>query len=83
MKWCGLQADSIALIATVELPSVPFLKPTGKETPEANSRWSWLSVVLAPIAPQEMKSPINCGVIVSKSSAATGIPKSVYQIIYY
>jgi hypothetical protein len=36
------------------LPSVPFLKPIGKETPEASSLCSWDSVVRAPIAPQEM-----------------------------
>lgn len=36
------------------LPSVPFLKPIGKETPEASSRCSCDSVVRAPIAPQEI-----------------------------
>jgi hypothetical protein len=36
------------------LPSVPFLKPMGKETPDASSRCNWDSVVRAPIAPQEM-----------------------------
>lgn len=36
------------------LPSVPFLKPIGKDTPEASSRCNWDSVVRAPIAPQEM-----------------------------
>ena len=33
-------------------PSVPFLKPTGMESPLAISRWVWLSVVRAPIAAQ-------------------------------
>jgi len=37
-----------------DLPSVPFLNPIGKETPDASSRWSWDSVVRAPIAPQEI-----------------------------
>ena len=41
------------------LPSVPFLKPMGKETPLASSRWSWDSVVRAPMAPQEMRSAMN------------------------
>jgi hypothetical protein len=36
------------------LPSVPFLKPIGKETPEASSLCNWDSVVRAPIAPQEI-----------------------------
>ena len=34
-------------------PSVPFLKPTGIDRPEASSRCTWLSVVRAPIAPQD------------------------------
>jgi hypothetical protein len=28
---------------------VPFLKPTGDDSPDASSRWIWLSVVRAPI----------------------------------
>jgi len=40
MKACGLLLERIASIATVTLPSVPFLKPIGKDTPEASSRWS-------------------------------------------
>ncbi|STT54943.1 Uncharacterised protein [Klebsiella pneumoniae] len=41
------------------LPSVPFLNPTGQESAEAISRWIWLSVVRAPMAPQLMRSAIN------------------------
>lgn len=40
-------------------PSVPFLKPIGKDKPDANSLWSWLSVVLAPTAPNDNKSAKN------------------------
>ena len=52
-----------------------FLKPIGQETPEANSRCPWLSVVLAPIAPQATKSDMYCGEIKSKYSVAAGTPK--------
>lgn len=40
IKACGLDAECMASMATPTLPSVPFLKPMGKETPEASSRWS-------------------------------------------
>ena len=40
----------MALIATFRLPSVPFLKPMGVESPLAISRWVCDSVVRAPIA---------------------------------
>ena len=36
----------------LQVPSVPFLKPTGIDSPDAICRWSWLSVVRAPMAPQ-------------------------------
>ena len=42
----------MASIAICTSPSVPFLKPTGIDRPEASSRWIWLSVVRAPMAPQ-------------------------------
>ena len=42
----------MAFTATCRLPSVPFLKPTGIDTPLAISRWVWLSVVRAPMAVQ-------------------------------
>src|SRR5580658_8321950 len=41
-----------ASTATWTSPSVPFLNPTGIDRPEASWRWTWLSVVRAPIAPQ-------------------------------
>jgi hypothetical protein len=56
-KLCGLPAEMIALIATSRSPSVPFLKPTGVDRPEAISRWVWDSEVRAPIAVQAMRSP--------------------------
>ena len=53
-----------------------FLNPIGQDEPEANSLCTWLSVVLAPIAPHEIKSAIYCGVITSKNSVPAGMPKS-------
>src|SRR5436309_12024331 len=50
-KRCGWAAARTASIAICTPPSVPFLKPTGIERPEASSRWTWLSVVRAPIPP--------------------------------
>lgn len=59
------------------LPSVPFLKPIGKETPLASSRCNCDSVVRAPIAPQVVRSEMYCGEIVSRSSEPTGKPRLV------
>jgi hypothetical protein len=59
------------------LPSVPFLKPTGHDRPEASSRWTCDSVVRAPIAPQAIRSAVYCGVIVSRNSVAQGSPRSL------
>src|SRR6059036_1291552 len=67
-KRCGWTAARTASIAIWTPPSVPFLKPTGIERPEASSRWTWLSVVRAPIAPQVTRSEVNCGVIGSRNS---------------
>jgi len=88
IKLCGWDADCIASIATLTLPSVPFLKPIGKAEPEASSRCNWDSVVRAPIAPQVIQSAMNCGLplvsntekedeayeMVSSSSHPTGRP---------
>jgi hypothetical protein len=53
---CGWRADRTASTATLTSPSVRFLKPTGIESPDASSRWIWLSTVRAPIAPQLTRS---------------------------
>ncbi|CFN68686.1 Uncharacterised protein [Bordetella pertussis] len=37
-KWCGCEAALMASTAIFTLPSVPFLKPTGHDRPEASSR---------------------------------------------
>jgi len=66
----------MALIATPRPPSVPFLKPTGIDKPDAISRWVWLSVVRAPIAVQLTKSAMYCGIIGSNISVAAGSPSS-------
>ena len=58
---------------------LPFLKPTGIDRPDASSRWSWHSVVRAPIAPQVTKSQRNCGVSVSRNSDPTGSPNAFCQ----
>ncbi len=57
-------AALMASIATLIVPSVPFLKPTGRESPDASSRCACDSVVRAPIAPQLIRSARYCGVIV-------------------
>src|SRR2546422_5278469 len=54
-KWCFWRAARIASTAILTLPSVPFLKPTGADRPDASSRCTWLSVVRAPIAPQDTR----------------------------
>ena len=64
----------MAFTAPSSQPSVPFLKPTGIESPLAISRWVWLSLVRAPIAAQEMQSARYCGVTGSSSSVAQGTP---------
>ena len=55
-------------------PSVEFLKPIGIDRPLASSRWTWLSVFRAPIAPQQIRSHRYCGVIGSSHSMAVGRP---------
>ena len=66
-------ADLIASIAIWIDPSVPFLNPIGAERPEASCLCIWLSVVLAPIAPQLIRSPIYWGVMGSKNSLPRAI----------
>ena len=41
MVLAGSGADRVD--RDLDVPSVPFLKPTGIERPEASSRWTWLS----------------------------------------
>jgi hypothetical protein len=51
--------DPAALMASTAMsiePSVPFLKPTDIDSADASSRWTWDSVVRAPMAPQEERS---------------------------
>ena len=67
-------AAVMALTATCKLPSVPFLNPTGMESPLAISRWVWLSVVLAPMAVQLMRSAMYCGLMGSSNSVPQGMP---------
>ena len=75
-KWWGDWAALMASTAIRMLPSVPFLKPTGQDSPEASSRCTWLSVVRAPMAPQEIRSAMYCGVIMSRNSVPAGRPSS-------
>ncbi len=77
MKACGARAARIASAATLMLPSVPFLKPTGQLSPDASCRWLWLSVVRAPIAPQAIRSAMNCGLSRSRNSVPVGSPSIV------
>ena len=75
-KAWGSAAARTASTATCTLPSVRFLKPTGIDSPDPSWRWIWLSVVRAPIAPQETASAMYCGVIGSRNSQPTGRPVS-------
>ena len=70
----------MASVAILILPSVPFLKPIGADRPEASSRCTWLSVVRAPMAPQEIKSPRYWGEITSKNSLPAGRPRRLISI---
>ena len=76
-KWWGLVAARMASTAMRTFPSVPFLKPTGEESPEASSRCTCDSVVRAPIAPQAIRSAVYWGVMVSRNSVAQGSPSEV------
>src|SRR6202012_1898098 len=73
---CGWAAETIASIAIWTLPEVPFLNPTGHDSPEASCRCTWLSVVRAPIAPQLTSEATYCGEIMSRNSVPAGIPIS-------
>ncbi len=75
-KWWVAAAALMASTAILMLPSVPFLKPTGQDRPEASSRCTCDSVVRAPMAPQLMRSAVYCGVMVSRNSVAAGRPSS-------
>src|SRR5437879_2884889 len=76
-KWCGCWAALIASAAICTLPSVPFLNPTGHDSPEASSRCTCDSVVRAPMAPQLTRSAMYCGVIMSRYSQPAGRPSSL------
>src|SRR5471030_2498819 len=76
-KWCGCDAALMASTAILTLPSVPFLKPTGHDSPDASSRCTCDSVVRAPIAPQLIRSAMYCGLITSRNSVPAGRPSSL------
>ena len=67
-------------IAGFKAPVVPFLIPIGQERPEASSLCDWLSAVLAPMAPQEIRSATYCGEIGSKNYVPTGSPIEVMSL---
>ena len=52
-----------------------LINDPGMDRPEASWRWTWLSVVRAPIAPQVTVSAMYCGVIGSSHSQPTGMPR--------
>src|SRR2546423_1859074 len=58
-NWWGCEAARMASTAIWTFPSVPFLKPTGMERPEASSRWTWLSVVRAPQEPRHLLAALR------------------------
>ncbi len=67
----------MALIAGPTLPGVAFLNPSGIDSPEAIWRCVCDSVVRAPMADQQIRSAMYCGVIGSNSSVAVGTPRSI------
>jgi hypothetical protein len=75
-QW-AVRADSTASTAVLVLPSVPFLNPTGIDSPDASSRCTWLSVVRAPIATHDVRSAMCCGICVSRNSDPVGRPMSL------
>src|SRR5271166_6924925 len=71
-KVCGCAADTTASMAICTSPEVAFLNPTGHERPDTSWRWTWLSVVRAPIAPQLTRPTRYWGVIMSRNSVPAG-----------
>ena len=71
--WAAL----MELMAGATVPGVAFLNPSGMESPEAICRCVCDSVVRAPMADQQIKSAMYCGVIGSRSSVAVGTPRSM------
>ena len=47
------------------------------DSPDASCRWIWLSVVRAPMAPQETRSAMYCGLMGSRNSVPAGRPSAV------
>ena len=76
-KTCAPAAAAMASTATWTSPSVEFLNPMGMERPLASWRWIWLCEVRAPIAPQLTVSAKYWGVIGSRNSHPTGIPRAM------
>ncbi len=76
---CGFDTDCSALIATSRLPSVPFLKPTADDRPDAISRCVCDSVVRAPMADHAISSCRYCGEIGSSASVLSGKPISAMR----
>src|SRR5512141_460883 len=76
MKWWRELAVLIASTAMRMLPSVPFLNPTGHDSPEASCRCDCDSVVRAPMAPQAIASAMYCGEMRSRNSVPHGTPSS-------
>ena len=74
-------AEIIASTAVWALPSVPFLKPTGIESPLAIWRCVWLSVVRAPMVDQQTRSARYCGTIGSRNSVPVNTPISAMERI--
>src|SRR5207302_11305244 len=69
MKLCGCDAARTASMAICTLPSVPFLNPTGTDSPEASSRCTWLSDVVAQIDAQFTPCVMYCYVDWSHNSS--------------
>jgi hypothetical protein len=74
----GLRLDAarMALIAVWTDPSVPFLKPDRHRQPRGHLAVGLRLGVRAPMADQQTRSAMYCGVIGSRSSVAVGSPRS-------
>mmetsp|Transcript_4375 Transcript_4375/g.10857 ORF Transcript_4375/g.10857 Transcript_4375/m.10857 type:complete len:243 (+) Transcript_4375:336-1064(+) len=73
-KACGPALALTASMAAPLSPLLPFLKPTGVDSPLDSSQCNGLSTVLASFPLQLTRSAMNCGEIVSRYSVLVGRP---------
>eukprot|EP00964_Phaeocystis_antarctica_P106310 scaffold71210_cov78-Phaeocystis_antarctica.AAC.1 len=79
-KACGPALALTASMAAPLSPLLPFLKPTGVDSPLDSSQCNGLSTVLASFPLQLTRSAMNCGEMVSRYSHATGRPSRLMSM---